>query len=193
MGYEIRVHIGRKTKPCSMDEGKGVYFLRDAKIDLGKIGHESSIGELSSEAGSTWEACQITGNPSPYDKVYWSEQFKINQEKTLETIKKKDENLLLGLGGEERAEEIIEEIANYAEDWEHDIIEDPYGCILMAVPAHEMLEAIEKDQERYIEEFEEPFYKFELLKTVVEAFKKARSYEKGGQHQCDCYCVVSGY
>ena len=194
MGYEVKVIIGRKCPLDGFDGDKGNYFLRSAQIDLGKIGYESSIISLASEAESTYDACQVTGNPSRYDKVYWSDLFKIRQEKILETIKEEDEDLLLRLGGEEKAEELIEDISKYAESWETETLEDCYGSKFIAIPLDEMLEAVIKNQEEWVEEMEEPYYKFDLLKEIITSFKKNGSYvNEEGNEVCNYYCVVYGY
>lgn len=69
MGYETKVYIGKKMPSCPSDEGKGLFFLRELEIDLGKIGHECAITYLASKAESTYNACKKTGNKSRYEKV----------------------------------------------------------------------------------------------------------------------------
>jgi hypothetical protein len=175
-----------------VEKGIGGYFLKDATIELGKLGYDhDKINSLTEKAQKA-----VKENPikdSPYKRVHWSDTFKVDQEGVMKTMKENHENLLLGLGGEEKAKEIVEEISELAEGWEAVQSSDSYGDLYVSIPLDEVYDALLEIQSYWINECGEINRRLELALNMISFYQDyyTRRYDDG-RTECVAGCVVYG-
>lgn len=151
MGYETRLYIGRV-----LGEREKNYFIKDASVDLCRCG-DGELMKIIESAGSK-------ENNNQYKTVYWSDQFKINEEKVIPTLKKEGYDL------EDEYGDGIYDIFNTIEGWESQTTEDKYGSPLRAVPINVVYNAMKADYDLDIEVNDFAYRRYTIGLAMLKGF-----------------------
>ncbi len=174
MGYETRLLIGHL-----MEENNNLhYFLKLAEVDLSKCGYEGNLPDLIGKAVGTENALNLK-------QAYYSKQFKVQKDKTMELVQERERQNFLHISDED-FNNIVNKTMQLSEEWEDYVTEDSYGSTLRAVPIERVIEAMSEDMAFTKLSGEPPYRRYEMALPLLKTVKKRW---KGNK----IYCILFGY